>query len=246
MTVSRRHVLATGAALGAAMMFPRIVRAASIPYEYACDKSSGFVPNPNEHKRVGYLTDFSGLGLTTALSRDLTVYTPYNAAKTYAQAVVTKQSNQLSKMNVVGVIDKFEWDGGVGGSLKISAWMSQQNAFLIKSAQQLALKTTAVKSLGYWIIDYDQETKVWYEKSFPKTPTLLTGIIGPKDNPDLNVDLNGAPAKDGINVMVYRVSFSLAPAANQAYSLYFANSSTKSAVKNWGLVVGTLGAGAVK
>ena len=29
---------------------------ASVPHTYDCDKSAGFIMDPNEHKRVGYST----------------------------------------------------------------------------------------------------------------------------------------------------------------------------------------------
>jgi hypothetical protein len=59
-------------------------------------------------------------------------------------------------------------------------------------------------------------------------------------NPELNVDLTPVAAKDGIDVMVYKISLSVVPGANLTYQLVFSNSSRQKAVKAWGLVVGTL------
>jgi hypothetical protein len=81
---------------------------------------------------------------------------------------------------------------------------------------------------------------VWYERAYPLEPHTITGIIKGKDNLEFNVDLTGASVKDGIDVMVYKVSMSVAPAANQQCSLHFANTSTMPVVKAWGLVVGQL------
>jgi hypothetical protein len=54
---------------------------ASVPFNYACDMTDGFIPDPNEHQRVGYVTAFAGLGLPQALNADLTVTNPQTGAK---------------------------------------------------------------------------------------------------------------------------------------------------------------------
>jgi hypothetical protein len=145
--------------------------------------------------------------------------------------------------HVVGIIEKFSWAGAVGDAIHIEFWCSRENATQIKLLQQLTLKSTVIKQLSWWIADYDQETKLWFEASSPKAPAAVTGTIAGGDAPMLNVDLAGAPVKDGIDVMVYKVAVSVVPAANQAHTLMFANSEKKPTVKAWGLVVGTLAAG---
>ena len=117
---------------------------------------------------------------------------------------------------MVGVIEKFAWPGGAGNPISIDLWVSQENATQIKAIQQSTLTTTKVTALQWWICAFDQETKVWYERAYPLEPHTITGIIKGKDNLEFNVDLTGASVKDGIDVMVYKVSMSVAPAANQA------------------------------
>jgi len=196
---------------------------ASVPFVFECDMGYGFVSDPNEHKRAGYVTAFAGLGLAEAFKADLTVTNPLTRAP----------------MPVVGVIEKFEWDGGVGDPLKIEMYVSQENATQLKALQQAALATTKVSALDYIIIDYDQETKQWFTQAAPQNPPL-SGIVPGGQNPELNVDLTPVPVKEGIEVDVYQVSVQIAPGANQAYTLTFANSSTKPVVKAWGLVTGSL------
>jgi len=220
---------------------------ASVPYEYECAKESGFIPDPNEHKRCGYITALSGFNLTAPikLDADLQVFTPYNNPQlNYSPATPTTagSSSALGKLKVVGVIEKFAWNGGVGDPLQIDFYVSQQNAVKLKTAQQSTLTSSRVDTLGWWIINFDQELKKWFEQSYPTMDNpggLVTGIVGPQDNPELNVDLNGVPAKDGIDVMVYKVSIQVAPGANQMYTLNFANSANMNNVKSWGLVVGS-------
>jgi hypothetical protein len=196
---------------------------ATVPFDYDCDMSYAFVPDPNQQERVGYVTAFAGLGLAQALKADLTVTNPLTRATT----------------PVVGVIAQFEWAGAVGDPLKIDMYVSQENAAQLKVLQQQALKTTKVTALNFSIINYDQETKQWFTQAAPQNPPL-SGIVPGGQNPELNVDLTPVPVKEGIEVNVYQVSVQIAPGANQAYTLTFANSSTKPVVKAWGLVTGSL------
>jgi hypothetical protein len=216
----------------------------AVPYMFECDLASGFLPAPNEHKSVGYVTALDGFGLGSPLHADLTVSVPHNGPSpkfsgiNFAAPPGSAKSPQVA--TVVGVIEKFSWPGGVGDAINIEFWCSQENATQIKAIQQLALKNTIIKSLSWWIADYDQETKVWHEAAYPQSPTSISGRITGKENPELNIDLTPFPVRDGIDINVYKISISVQPAANQQYSLHFANSSAKPVVKSWGLVVGHL------
>lgn len=226
---------------------------ASVPYEYECDKNGGFLPDPNEHKRVGYITHLEGFSQTAIVfDANLNVFTPWNNPNLTINATFTGKNatgptasatNGLQSMKVVGVIEKLAWNGGAGDFIAIDFWTSQENAIQLKTAQQSTLTTTRVNALNWWVINYDQEKKVWYEQSWP-VGGPVTGIIGPQDNPELNVDLSGAPAKDGIDVMVYKVSMQVAPGANLQYTLNFSNAAATTNSKSWGLVVGSWAAAA--
>jgi hypothetical protein len=215
---------------------------ASIPYDYECDKDSGFLPNPNQSQRAGYVTALNGLGSTMALNKDLTVFVPYNSTQQPAYRGVTLQAGStVSQATVIGVIDKFSWAGGVGDPIMLDFWVSQQNATQIKAMQQTTLQSTKIQALGWWIIDYDQEAKMWFEQSFPKSAPTVSGTLS-NGGSGLDVDLTATPAIPGADVYVYRISLSIVPAANQTYSLTFAASATRPVVKSWGLVLGTLSA----
>jgi len=104
---------------------------ASVPYEYECDKSAGFLPDPNEHKRVGYLTSLAGFGMNAQLvfKADLTVFTPWNNGKdninakfgglSSSTAPTDYSQKKLGKMQVVGVLEKIAWNGGVGDAITL-------------------------------------------------------------------------------------------------------------------------------
>lgn len=214
----------------------------TVPFEFECDRASGFMMDPNDHKCVGYITDLHGFGMSVPFAKDLTVTLPFNnAAPTYrGVASALPSSPTQMTIKVVGVIEKFTWDGSVGGALEIDFWASQENAFQIKALQQTTLKSTIVDPLGWWITDYDQETKQWYEKSYPLGSGTVTGTVANKENPELNVDTKGIQAKDGIDVLVYKISMKVVPGANKEYAIHMANASNKPVAKQWGLVIGTL------
>jgi hypothetical protein len=223
---------------------------ATVPFEFECDRAAGFVMDPNEHKCVGYVTRLGGFGLTSSLAADLKVSLPFSGSiPTYTGLQPAHVAGPVPAMtaNVVGVMEKFTWSGGVGDPFEIDFWCSQENAFQIKALQQTTLKSTIVDPLGWWIGDYDQEAKMWYEKSFPLgTSGIVAGTIANKENPELNVDLKGTFAKDGIDVLVYKISMKVVPGANKEYAIRMANSSAKPVSKQWGLVIGTLSSGQYK
>ena len=215
---------------------------ASIPFSYACSSPAGFLSDPATRQRVGYLTALT-IG-TTEYPKDLRVSAPALAKPAVftglGPVALAAGNHSLNQINVVGVLEKFEWDGAAGHPVNLEFNVSQENATQLKASQQSTLTTANIKSLAWWILDYDQETKVWYEQSFPANAgNAISGVLsGSKDNPALNVDLAGAPVKEGIDVFAYKVSISVAPAASPQYALHFANSSSANMVKSLCLVVG--------
>jgi hypothetical protein len=98
----------------------------AVAYNYACDLAYGFIQNPNEHQRVGYITEFEGLGLSQALKADLTVTNPQTAAN----------------VAVVGVMQEFVWSGGATDPLQFQLYVSQENAVQLNVLQKSVLTTT--------------------------------------------------------------------------------------------------------
>jgi hypothetical protein len=198
-----------------------------VPFEFDCDMSSGFVMDPNEHKRVGWVTALNGFGLPAdGLKADLVIPNPMLPPKDGAPAT----------MPAVGVLAKFSWAGGIQNPLVLEFYVSQENAFQIKTLQQTALRNTTVKAVNFTVVDYGQETKTWFTAF--ASAQALSGIIAGKENPQLDVDLNPVAVKDGIDVNVYNITIAISPQANRVYNLKFASSPTKSVVKSWGLVSG--------
>jgi hypothetical protein len=215
---------------------------ASVPFTYECDRESGFVADPNSHKRVGYLTRLAGFGLANPVTPDLTVSIPYSGQPKYSGITLTQPDagSTVRTASVVAVLGDFSWAGGIGDALDLDFWCSPENASTIRTVLQLGLDNRVVKGLGWWIIDYDPELKRWFEQSFPASGAAVSGLIGGRDHQGLVVDANPAPVVDGIDVEVCKASISVVPAATQQYSLEFASSAEKQIMKSWGLVPGTL------
>jgi len=135
-------------------------------YNYSADWKAGFLMDPTKKQRVGYLCAFEGLSLgSDLLGKDLSVYTPFNSDSVNYKGVTLDAGGDsgLKKVTVVGVIENFSWGGGVGDPICISAYVSAENAQQIQAKQQTTLKDTKIKKLAWWICNYDEETKQWFE-----------------------------------------------------------------------------------
>ena len=148
---------------------------AAVAVGLECSVSSGFVMDPNEHQRIGWVTKLDGFGLPTGgLKADLQVSDPLTAG-----------NGKPTVVPVVGVLEKFSWAGGTADPLHLDFYVSQENATQIKAPQQTALKNTAVKVMDFIVIDYDLEAKAWFTELIPAQP--LSGTIAGQGNPQLNV-----------------------------------------------------------
>lgn len=218
-------------------------------YDYPCDWKSGFLMDPVKKQRSGYLVNFQGLDLGEFLKQDIEVFTPFNADATYAglTAPAAQGTSGLKKVLCVGVIENFSWGGGVGDPICISAYISAENAQQLQVKQQTTLKTTTITKLSWWIVNFDEETKAWYEEGYPIDPQEVQGQLNAPGKSDIRLAVASEPTKiaANIDVNVYNVYFEIVPGANKTYDLKFATSTSKQFVKGWGLKVGTLAAAAI-
>jgi hypothetical protein len=216
---------------------------ATISFEYDCDMAGGFVMDPNEQKRIGYITALNGFGLAEPLVQDLTVSLPFNKqggpSVKSLNYVAPTPDKPLGAVKVVGVLDKFSWEGGVCDPIKLDFYVSQDNAMQIVSLQHRALKTTNV-TVAWWIADYDQEDKKWFEQAYPINSLGggIAGNINGRDDPELDVTLEPEQVKNGVDVNVYKVELSVVPSGVKKYKLHFASSSDQNVVRVWGIILG--------
>lgn len=211
-----------------------ISRAEAFFGNYAVNWKSAVSADPGQI-RVGYLTDFAGLGLTAPLAKDLTVHIPAGLTHTYVPLTVTNQT-----AHVVGIIESASWAGGVGDALSFSVYMSAANAHQLAALNKLGLKNVSLSSVGFWVGNYDIHSKAWYEEFYPKAPAKLVGQLhaASKNDVRLHVADEGTKFSPKVDTLLYNVFFEVVPAANQTATFVESSSSSVHVVKSWGLVVG--------
>ena len=209
-------------------------------HDLPCDWKSGFVMDPSKKQRVGYLVSFQGLDMGEYFKQDIEVFSPYTNSQ--AEYGDVEMDNETGKVTCTGVIESFSFAGGVGDPICISAYISAENAEIIKAKLKTTLPTNIVSPLSYWIVNFDEENKVWYEEAFPKDPTEMAGQLNAPGGQDVRLQVSDEPTKIGpqIDINVYNIYFEVIPAANSTYTMHFATSSQTKFVRNWGLKIGTM------
>lgn len=208
--------------------------------DYNCDWKAGFILDPTKKQRVGYLTDFGGIGMNDPLAKNVTVFTPYQASNdepTLYGGVTIEEK----KATVVGVIESFSFAGGVGDPICIGAYIAAENATMLAAKMETTLTTTKITALGWWICNFDSENKVWFQEAYPKSHVTITGQLNAPGGNDVRLRVSPEATKiaQNIDVNVYHVYFEVIPAANETYDFHFAESSKTNFARNWGLKIGT-------
>lgn len=217
-------------------------------HDFSCDWKSGFVMDPSKKQRVGYLVSFLGLDMGEFLKQDIEVFSPYASNEATYTEVGSLWQKDTGKMKATGVIESFSFAGGVGDPVCISAYISAENGEVLKAKMKGTLTTTKVTDLKWWIVNFDEENKAWFEESYPKEPTKVTGQInatGGGKEIRLQVADTATKVAPNIDVNVYNIYFEVVPAANATYAFHFATSVKTKFVRNWGLKVGTKAAEAL-
>lgn len=208
-------------------------------HSWPCEWKKGFAMDPKEKHRVAYLYAFEGLGLTKALDLDIVVYAPYSGKDPTPTQV--KPDGTTKAVTVVAVIENISWAGGVADPFSISCYMSSQNAHQLKALRTGTLTTTGIKSIGWWVGNYDEEKKEWYEEHFPLTGSKLVSCqlnaVGQKDI-RLHVADEGTKVAQNIDAKVYNVYFEVVPAAQQLADFHIAAKSGMPVAKHWGMKIG--------
>jgi hypothetical protein len=189
--------------------------------------------------------NFQGLNMGEFLKQDVEVFTPYNNSETQYGGITI--DSDTAKATCVGVIESFSFGGGVGDPLCISAYISAENAEVLSAKLKTTLDTTTVTNLGWWICNFDEENKVWYEEAYPKDPDHARGQINAPGGKDVRLQIAQEATKiaQNIDINVYNIYMEVIPAADATYAFHFATSTKTKFVRNWGLKVGTNAAAAM-
>jgi hypothetical protein len=201
--------------------------------------------DPSKKQRVGYLTGFEGLNMGEFLKADIEVFTPYSNGEVEYEGV--EIDAESAKATVVGILDSFSFGGGVGDPLCVSGYISAENAEILKAKTKGTLDTTMITKLAFWICNFDEENKIWYEECFPKDPAEMRGQLNAPGGKDIRLVVAAEPTKvhPNVDVNVYNIYVEVIPAADDTFAIHFATSSKTKFVRNWGLKVGSNAAAAM-
>lgn len=208
-------------------------------FDLACIWQSGFVMDPNHNQRYGFVTAVNGFGLPAALASDLTVNVPFNAGAVPIYGGLTTTyvaptpDAPAGTARVVGVIERLAWSGGVNDPIALDFYVSAANAGQLRA---LPLTSKAVSALGWWIADFDQESKKWFEQAFPKSPSRVKGKLYAPTKADIRLDVDTTSVLAPPSIEVTRVSLEVAPVGDATYVLHFAISGSQKLLKSWGLL----------
>jgi len=210
-------------------------------YNFACNWQAGVIMDPANKHRVGYLTEFNGIGLAAALAQDLNVKCPYNnpTVPAYQGLGLSVSPPPVIQdpiaLSVVAALQTVSWGGGVGDVFSFSCYMSQENALQLKTLQEQSLPTTNISSIGWWTTNYDLQSGIWFEELYPKSPAYPSGKINVVGNTvRLNVNLTGVQVGPNLDNYLYSVTFEVAPSPSIPAIIHIASSPSQQVVRPWG------------
>lgn len=193
---------------------------------FKCDWRYGLNLNPSQKNSVGYLMDFSGCGGLT-LKKDFEVWNPFDSA---GQTVVSGD-----RVKCIGLIETFEYEGGEGDPIRIRTFISKGNAADVRAKLARPLNNTSLK-IAWYIIDFDNDSKLWYEAAFLKSPTKKAdaNLDSAGGELQLFVDNDATPINQTLDIGVYAMEFQAVPADNKKATMEFATGPRRRLVKTWG------------
>lgn len=193
--------------------------------DFDCDWRFGLNLRSSLKGTVGYLLDWSGCGGLN-LKKDIEVWNPFNTA---GQRVVSG-----STIKCIGLIEQFHFEGGQTDPIRLKVYVSKGTAADIRSKLARPLTNTKVK-LAWYIIDFDESDKLWYEAAFLKSPKTADASIDSVGG-NLRISIENEPTRvsDTLDVNVFRFEFQVVPQDKKKAELEFASGPSRRLVKQWG------------
>lgn len=179
----------------------------------------------SEKDTVGYLLFWSGCG-GLSLTKDITVWNPYDAA---GQKILTGE-----KLECIALLEKFEFEGGELDPIRMVGYVSKKTAADVRAKLARPMTNTKLK-LSWYIIDFDEEKKLWYEAAFVKSPQKADANIDSAGG-ELQIFIENEPRRisETLDLNVYRFEFQVVPAEGKKATLEFATGPQTRLVKRWG------------
>jgi hypothetical protein len=192
---------------------------------FHCDWRFGFNVQSGLKGNVGYLLDWSGCGGLN-LKRDIEVWNPFS---TSGQNVVSGRT-----IKCIGLIEDFRYEAGPSDPIRIKAYVSKGTASDIRARLARPLTNPRLK-LAWYIINFDEADKLWFEAAYLKSPKMAEASLDSSGG-DLQifVDNQHTRISETLDIGVFGFEFQVVPADKKKCTLEFASGSKLRLVKQWG------------
>ena len=192
---------------------------------FHCDWRLGFNLQSGLKGAVGYLLDWSGCGGLN-LKKDIEVWNPFSNS---GQTVVSG-----STIKCIGLIEDFHYEAGTTDPIRIKAYVSKGTASDIRAKLARPITSPRLK-LAWYIINFDEADKLWFEASYVKSPkTAEASLDSTGGDLQIFVDNQHTRISDTLDIGVFGFEFQVVPADKKKCTLEFATGSKLRLVKQWG------------
>jgi hypothetical protein len=192
---------------------------------FHCDWQFGFRVQSGLKGTVGYLLDWSGCGGLN-LKRNIEVWNPFSNS---GQKVVSGRT-----FKCIGLIEDFRYEAGPTDPIRIKAYVNKATASDIRSRLARPLTNPRLK-LAWYIIDFDEADKLWFEAAYLKSPkTAEASLDSTGGDLQIFVDNHHTRISDTLDIAVFGFEFQVVPADKKKCTLEFATGSNLRLVKQWG------------
>ncbi|MFY0567103.1 hypothetical protein ACN28E_25140 [Archangium lansingense] len=192
---------------------------------FHCDWQFGFSVRSVLKGTVGYLLDWSGCGGLN-LKRNIEVWNPFSNS---GQKVVSGRT-----IKCIGLIEDFRYEAGPTDPIRIKAYVSKETASDIRARLARPLTNPRLK-LAWYIIDFDEADKLWFEAAYLKSPkTAEASLDSTGGELQIFVDNHHTRISDTLDIAVFGFEFQVVPADKKKCTLEFATGSKLRLVKQWG------------
>lgn len=205
------------------------------PLGISCDWQQTIQQRPQKNIPVGYLMDIKGLGKDESgfpASTSL-FYTPFDGEPAYG-AVQVQTVGAKKAVRCVGLITQLQWEGGKLDPIDFTVLISPEN-----KPDFTGITNTELKSLKFWICEWDSAAGKWYEKCYPLgdeaggEANTLKGRINQKGS---EVMLHvGEPENVGVtDVKFCQLTFQVIPDKQNLCNIHYGHNSKANDVYSWG------------
>jgi hypothetical protein len=193
--------------------------------DYDCNWRFAFNLRSGAKSCVGYLMTCTGLG-GVRLKKDIQVWNPFDGQG-------QQDSYKKAKIDCIGLIESFRFMGGENDPIRIVTYVSKGTAADLRARLATPLSNLKLK-LDWYIIDFDNETKAWYEAAFVKSAAGADANLSSGAG-TLQIFIENTPEKitDSLDVGVYRFELEVLPADESSTNLEFASGPNQKLVRRW-------------